>query len=97
MKSKTHKILKVPISLEVVSEQEDHDDSEEQHTCTIEVQIQDLSSDSIDSDTLQMYFESSKSGGSEDCVQSVKMFGDDIAHITFNTRKGLCFLMLIGK
>ncbi len=87
MKSKTHKLNKACFSLEIFSEEElDNGNSEEQ--CTIEVHVQDLSSDSIDSKTLKMYFENSKSGGSEDCVQSVEMLDDNIAHVTFNTREG---------
>lgn len=73
--------------MEIASEEDNEAVLEEQ--CTIEVQVQD-SSDSINPELLQMYFENPKSGGTEDCVQNVEILSHDIAHVTFHTPEGMC-------
>ncbi len=92
VKTRTHKIKKICFSLDFVSEQEKETESEAEQLCTIEVLAPDLS-DTIDCDVLQMYFEDCKSGGSEDCVQSVEILNQDIAHVMFHSPEGLFFIL----
>ncbi len=93
IKTKNHKLRGDVFSMEFdnsspVFTQDDGTDKNASGTeqCTIEVKsIPQV----IAVEVLEMYFEKSKSGGSQDCVKEIKIIDSETAHVTFHTPEGL--------
>lgn len=80
---KTHKLSKSKFDVEVAK-------SKKSLSCTIEVTG---STKAIKKDILEMYFESKKSGGSEDSIDTCSIISDEIANITFKTSESMLYIV----
>ncbi len=93
IKTKNHKLRGDVFSVEFdnsspVFTQDDGTDKNASGTeqCTIEVKSIPRV---IAVEVLEMYFENSRSGGSKDCVEEIKIIDSETAHVIFHTPEGL--------